>query len=463
MGKQRRPRILRSHRKIIGSLEIVNPHAAGIDAGAEHHVVSVPEDRTTEPVRAFGTFTEDLFALADWLVECGITTVAVEATGVYWIPLLEIFEARGLEVKLVDSKVIGRRNKKTDVLDCQWIRQLHTHGLLDGAFRLAADFLPLRAVVRQRRMLIEASAQHILHMQKALDLMNVKLHLVLSDITGVTGLRIIRAILDGEHDPQQLAALRDPKCSNPQEVIAKALMGNYRDEHLFALKQALDLFEFYQQKIAECDAKLASLLKAFDCKADTSNLPKKVAGKRRKNQPHFDGRTLLFEMAGVDLTTMPGFDASSILTIISETGTDMSPWPSDGHFTAWLALTPRKQVSGNKVLGKKAPRVRPNRAAQAFKLAAQTLERSQTALGAFFRRIKARYGRPVAIKATARKLAVIFYSMLKNKNPYRDLGADYYESRYRQKLTKYLEKQALTLGYALIPVANTTDIPNVVH
>lgn len=449
----KRPRVLRSKRKIIGPLVVVNPDAAGIDAGSEEHWVSVPEDRSDEPVRPFGTFTEDLYLIADWLVACGIKTVAIEATGVYWIPLFEVLEARGLEPKLVDSRSIGRRNKKkTDVVDCQWIRQLHTHGLLDGAFRPNAEILPLRTFMRQRRMLIDYASDHIRHMQKALDLMNLKLHLVISDITGVSGMRIISAILKGVRDPQELAAMREPSCKNSEETIAKALMGNYRDEHLFALRQAVELFEAYQHKLVECDDKIAAALVAFDKKADRSDLPKKSSPKRRKNQPRFDARTLIYEMAGVDLTTIDGLEGSSVLTILSETGTDMSPWPSEGQFSSWLALCPNKWITGGKPLAKKPPVIHPNRAAQAFRLAAQTLERAQCALGAFFRRIQSRHGRESAIKATAHKLATIFYSMLKTRTPYRDPGVAYYEQRYRERLLNSLQRKAATLGFQLTAV-----------
>lgn len=447
----KRPQVLRSKRKIIGPLTVVNPNAAGIDAGSEQHWVSVPEERSNQPVRAFGTFTEDLYALADWLIECGIKTVAVEATGVYWIPLLEVLESRGLETKLIDSRSIGRRNKKTDVLDCQWIRQLHTYGLLEGAFRPRGQMLALRAYMRHRQMLIDYAADHIRHMQKALDLMNLKLHTVISDITGMTGLRIIHAILEGKRDPHELAAMRDPHCKQTEQSIAKALMGNYRDEHLFALRQAVHLFETYQNKLAECDEKIAAELATFEKHGNGVKLARTKPTKRRKNQPRFDGRTLIFEMTGVDLTAIDGLGPSTVLTILSETGTDTSAWPSEGHFASWLALCPNKPISGGRPLPKKLPAVRPNRAAQAFRLAAQTLERTRCALGAFFRRIQSRFGRAAAIKATAHKLAVIFYSMLKNKTEYRPLDANYYEQRYRQRLLNSLEKKAHLLGFTLVP------------
>lgn len=256
----KRPRVLRSQRQIIGQFDVINPRAAGIDAGAEHHYVSVPDDCCTEPVRRFGTLTKDLHALADWLTACGITTVAIEATGVYWIPLYEILEERGLSPRLIDSRSVGRRNKKTDVLDCQWIRQLHTYGLLDAAFRPPAQILVVRTLMRHRKMLIEYAADHIRQMQKALDLMNVKLHLVLSDITGVSGMRIIRSIIDGKRQPAQLAALRDPSCHAKEQEFVDALSGNYRPEYLFTLKQVVALFDAYQNQIAECDRQLETVL-----------------------------------------------------------------------------------------------------------------------------------------------------------------------------------------------------------
>lgn len=447
-----RPRILRSQRKIIGPFEAVNPDAAGIDAGSEQHVVSVREDRTDEPVRTFGTFTTDLNALADWLVECGITTVAIEATGVYWIPLYEILEERGLKPKLVDSRSIGRKTKKTDVLDCQWIRQLHMYGLLDGAFRPPAAMLPLRAYTRQRRMLIEYAADHIRHIQKALDLMNVKLHLVVSDTVGVTGMRIIEAILGGQHSPAKLAVLRDRGCKASEQEFIDALTGNYRPEHLFALEQAVALFKTYQSKIAECDKQIEAHLAKFEKRsASQKQLPVSKQA-RRKNQPHFDARTLLYQMVGIDLTAIDGLSSSSVLTILSETGTDMSPWNSGKNFAAWLALSPNNRITGGKRIRRKGLVIRPNRAAQAFRLAAQTLERAHCAIGAFFRRIRSRHGREVAIKATAHKLATIFYAMLKNRTEYQDQGVEHYELRHREHRLKSLTKQAVALGFTLTPI-----------
>ena len=456
----KRPRVLQSQRKIIGHFEVVNPNAAGIDAGSRGHVVSVPEDRAAESVRTFGTFTKDLHALADWLVACGIETVAVEATGVYWMPLYEILEQRGLKPKLIDSRSIGRKQKKTDVIDCQWIRQLHTYGLLDGAFRPPAEMLALRALMRQRRMLIEHAAQHIQHIQKALDLMNVKLHLVLSDIVGVTGLRIMRAILEGKRSPSELAALRERCCSGTEEMFVDALSGNYRSEHLFALKQAIELFDFHQKLLADCDTQVEAELMVFDKRdVQTADKPAKKRT-RRKNQLHFDAGTLLHQLAGVDLSAIDGLEAATVLTILSETGTDVSAWPSGKQWAAWLTLAPNNRITGGKPIRKKGVVLRPNRAAQAFRLAAQTLERAQCALGAFFRRIRSRHGRQAAIKATAHKLALIFYAMLKHQTEYRDPGVDYYERRYHENLLKSLIQKAATLGFTLTPL---TPAEEVVH
>lgn len=452
---EQRPHVLRGQRKIIGAFEIVNPNAAGIDAGSKQHWVSVPEDRDAEPVRMFGAFTEDLHGLAEWLVQCRITTVAIEATGVYWIPLVEVLESRGIEVNLVDSRSIGRRKKKTDVLDCQWLRQLHTFGLLDAAFRPKPDLLPLRAYQRQRQMLIRYAADHIRHMQKALDLMNLKLHSVIQDITGKTGMQIIGAILEGETDPLALARLRDPKCKNSEQTIAKALCGNYREEHLFELRQAYDLFMVYQQQIAVCDLKTQQVLEDFERKAAPTKVPTTKKGpsrKRRKNQPHFDGRALLHQMVGVDLTAVDGLEVSTALTLVSEVGIDVDKFDSSSRYVSWLRLAPNNRVTGGKRLKTRGPKIHPNRATQAYLMAAQSLARSKNWLGAFFRRIQSRHGFAVAVKATAAKLARIVYAMIRDKAEYNGPDINYYEQRYRSNLVKSLERRAEILGFTLVPI-----------
>jgi transposase len=458
MAKSPGVRVVRGRREITGAIELVHRHAAGIDAGSQEHWVSVPDDRDSQSVRCFGAFTEDLYALADWLSACAITTVAIEATGVYWIPLVEVLEARGFEVRLVDSRSIGRRTKKTDVLDCQWIRQLHSYGLLDGAFRPQAEMQPLRAYMRQRGMLIRYASDHIRHMQKALDLMNLKLHTVVDDITGVTGMRIIRAILNGNRDPQALAAMRDRRCRNSEETIAKALVGNYRDEHLFDLRIACELYETYQAKLASCDEQIRQGLVAFDRAARSGKVPTtptatKLTRRRKKNQPHFDGRELLKEIVGVDLVAVDGFDVSTVLTIVSEVGVDLrSKFPSESQFVSWLTLAANNRITGGKVIRKRGYRPQPNRASQAFRLAAQTLARASNWLGAFFRRIQSRKGWAIAVKATAAKLARIFYTLVTNKREYLPPDINYYEQRYRANLLTALEKKAQSLGFTLSPI-----------
>jgi transposase len=373
---------------------------------------------------------------------------------VYWIPLVEVLESRGIDVNLVDSRSIGRRNKKTDVLDCQWLRQLHTFGLLDAAFRPKADILPLRAYQRQRQMLIRYAADHIRHMQKALDLMNLKLHTVIADITGKTGMQIIGAILAGERDPAKLAELRDPKCKNSEETIAKALFGNYREEHIFELRQAHDLFSFYQRQIAQCDEKTEQALKDFECKAAPGKVPttKATSSKtRRKNQPYFDGHALLHEKVGVDLTAIDGFDVSTALTIVSEGGIDVEKFDTSSDYVSWLRLAPNNRVTGGKRLRQRGPKIHPNRATQAYLLAGQSLARSKNWLGAFFRRIQSRHGFAIAVKATAAKLARIVYAMIKSNTEYHAPDINYYEQRYRSNLVKSLEKRAQTLGFTLVP------------
>jgi transposase len=448
-----KPQILRSQRRIIGDFSVVNTDAAGIDAGSEFHYVSVPEDRDAEPVQRFATFTEDLHRLAQWLRRCGITTVAIEATGVYWMPLYDILEEYGLAPQLVDSRAIGRRNKKTDVLDCQWIRQLHTFGLLDAAFRPQADILKLRVFARHREMLVKYAADHLRHMHKSLEQMNVKLGVVLSDIGGVTGQRIIKAIIGGHTDPASLAELREESCKATPEEFVKALTGTYRPEHIFTLGQAVRLFEEYQEQIRECDLEQEKVLASFQPASVEVPAPAKTTKKkRRKNQPHFDARALLYRITGIDLTAVPGLEANTLLTIVSEVGTNMSLWTSGDAFANWLALPPNNRITGGKPINKKLRPITPNRAAQAFRLAAQTLERTQTALGAFFRRIQSRIGRQGAIRATAHKLAKIVYAMLRDKTEYREAGANYYEQRYQQKVFNSISRKALQLGYQLVAI-----------
>jgi transposase len=439
------------------TLRVTNPDAAGIDVGAEAHWVCVPADREADPVRRFGTCTADLEAIAAWLRSCGVTTVAMESTGVYWIPLYELLEARGFRVLLVDARQVARApgRPKTDEKDCQWIQRLHSYGLLSAAFRPAEQVVVLRAYLRQRDMLVTYAGQHIQHMQKALEQMNVKLTEVVSDITGVTGLAIIRAILHGRRDPEELARLRDPRCKESEATIARALHGHWREEHLFALRQALALYEFYHRQIGDCDAAIEGHLRTFADRSAGQPLPYRPRRRKREaNEPRFDARARLYCACGVDLTAIEGIDETTALVLLSEIGTDMSRWPSLKHFCSWLGLCPQHKISGGKVLSRRVRRG-SSRAKRAFRLAARSLHHSKSALGAFFRRIKARQGTPRAITAAAHKLARFVYSLLQH-------GADYvaeemaaYEAKHRERKLNGVARQARELGFELVPVAAT--------
>jgi transposase len=431
----------------------VNPHAAGLDIGSEEIWACVPEDRDPQPVRVFGTFTPDLYALADWLAACRIETVALESTGVYWIPVYEVLEGRGFQVSLVNARHLKHvPGRKSDLKDCQWLQYLHTCGLLRGSFRPEAELCTLRAYLRQRAMLLEHRAAHIQHMQKALQQMNVQLTQVLSDITGATGLAMLRAIVAGERDPVQLARFRDPRCTRSPAELIKALTGHYQPEHVFALKQALALYEFYTAQLRECDAAIEQQFQAIKPAWEDELPPLDPTDKpdsHSKNAPSYDARSLLYELTGVDLVAIPGLNAGTVQTILAEVGTDMRKWPSVKQFCAWLTLAPYHEISGGKILRRGTRKTR-NRASQAFRLAAQSISRSHSALGAFYRRMRARLGPKAAIVATAHKLARIFYHMLKHRTPYRDLSAEAYEQRAREREIATLRKRAAKLGLSLV-------------
>jgi transposase len=442
--------------KELDALEQINLNAAGVDIGVEEIWVAVPKGRDEESVRMFPTFTADLQRIAGWLEACRIETVAMESTGVYWIPLYEILEAHGFEVNLVNARHVKNVDgRKTDVLDCQWIQQLHTYGLLQPSFRPPDNICAIRSLVRHRDMLIQYRAAHIQHMQKALHLMNIQLTNVLSDITGVTGMKIIRSIVAGERDRELLASYRDRRCAKSKQEIAKSLEGNYKREHLFSLQQAVELYDFYAQQLQNCDEQLEVLYGELEpCAQPGTEPPKPRAAKRRKNQPYFDLAQYLYRMAGVDLTQVDGLDALTVQTILSEIGTDMNPWPTVKQFASWLRLSPNNKVTGGKVKSR-GTQPTQNRASTALRLAAQSLARSDSALGAFYRRIRAKHGAPKAITATAHKLARIVYHMIKRREPYRDLGAHYYQEQQRERNLRYLRHRAANLGMRLEPVAAT--------
>lgn len=433
------------------ALSITHPNAAGIDIGSAAHFVAVPPDRDDEPVREFASFTVDLNAIADWLQACGVDTVAMESTGVYWIPLFELLESRGFTVLLVNARHVKNvSGRKSDVLDCQWLQQLMTYGLLGGAFRPTEQVCVLRALWRQRGTLLRSQAKCVQHMQKALTQMNIQLANVISDVVGQTGQKILRAIVAGERDELVLSAMKNGRIRASAQDIAKSLQGNWRAEHLFALKQALDAFDFVGTQLAECDREIEVQLQSLQVHDGEPGKDKKRGG-RSRNAPKFDLRTQLFKMCGVDLTRIDSIDVTTALAVISETGADMSRFPSDGHFASWMGLCPGTKITGGKVMSGRTKRS-ANRAAQALRLAAASLRTSQSALGAYYRRLCARMDKPKAVTAAAHKLARLIYRMLTKGEEYTDRGQAYYDERYRERVLRQLNRRAQNMGMQLVPV-----------
>ena len=430
--------------------EVAFPNAAGIDVGGSSHFVAVRPDCTAQPVREFAVYTPDLHQLADWLHECGVEVVAMESTGVYWIGLYEVLERRGFKVHLVNTRHVKNvPGRKSDVLDCQWLQQLMSFGLLQGAYRPEDEVCVLRAVMRHRDGLLREQARQIQRMQKALVQMNLQLTEVLADVMGVSGQAIIRAIVDGERDALRLAKLRDHRVRADEATIAKALHGNWREEHLFALEQSLALFDAYQTQLRGCDAKLQSLLGRMNRHSGIpSGTPR--AHSSAKNAPKFDLRGALYSWCGVDLTRIDGLDVTTALKVLAEIGTDLSRFASVKHFCSWMTLCPGTKISGGKRLsGRTTPSI--NRAKLALKMAASNLIRSRSALGAYYRRLCARMDKPRAITATAHKLARLIYLMLTRGQEYVDRGEAYYEERHKQRVLASLRRKAATLGMQLVP------------
>lgn len=442
------------------ALPVVNVNAAGIDIGSRFHVVAMDAANDSQPVRSFGSFTHELRALADWLVSRGITTVAMESTAMYWIPLYEILAQRGLEVVLVNARLSKNvPGRKSDVNDAQWLQRLHSCGLLRGSFHPAEELLSLRSYVRQRESLVVIAAANIQHMQKALDQMNIQLHHVVTDITGVTGMNILNAINLGEHNPIVLAGMRVGTCKSTENEIAAALDGNYRPEHLFALRQCLELYAIYRQKIEDCEDAIAQRLEqlANMCQKVIAELPAPRFKGKQHNAVKFDVRSALHSLTGVDLTQIHGVGPVLALKLVGECGTDMSKWPSAKHFTSWLCLSPGNKVSGGKLLSSQTRRS-SNRAAAMLRLAAVTVGKTDTALGAFYRRLAARVGKSKAITATARKIAVLFYNSLRFGMRYEDPGASYYDEKHRQRVVTNLRRRAESLGFSIMemPIARVS-------
>jgi len=448
MRKDRRKPIVRYYE----GLPQIRANAAGMDIGAEEIWVDVG-NKDVEGVRRFGTFTADLNEMAEWLKQCGIETVAMESTGVYWIAPFQILEAKGIEVFLVNARFVKNvQGRKSDMLDCQWIRLLHSYGLLPKSFRPAAQIAVLRSYLRHRQMLIQYAASHIQHMQKALTQMNVQIHHVISDITGSTGMRIIRAIVEGKRDPKQLAALRDVRTKATEETMARALEGDYRVEHVFALKQSLELFDSYQKQIQVCDEQIGAHMGTLATKADPLELKAaRKEKKKRRNQAAFNIREEAFRISGADLTQIDGISESAALALIAEIGVDMSPWKTEKQFASWLALSPNNKISGGKIL-KRSTRKTANRARDLLRLCAQGLMNSKSALGAYCRRMCGRLGQPKGIVATAHKLALLIYRLMALGRDYVDIGQEAYEKQYKERVLKRLARKAKEFGMQLVPV-----------
>jgi transposase len=432
--------------------EEVFPRAAGIDVGASSHWVAVPAAASQEPVRAFGAMTDDLHALADWLLACGVDTVALESTGVYWIPVYEVLEQRGLTVWLVDARQLKYvPGRKSDVQDCQWLQKLMSLGLLRAAWRPGDAVCVVRAVVRQREVLLKEQASWVQRMQKALVQMNLQLTEVLSDVMGVTGEAILRDIVAGQRDPKVLARHRRAGIKASAAEVARALTGNWREEHLFVLTQALAMYDSVALRIAECDHKLEALLAPLGCHEVTLSGPAKG---RRKNSPGFDARTALARWAGVDLTRINGLGVGVVMTVLSELGPDLHRFASVKHFCSWLTLCPSTKISGGKVLSASTRRS-ANRVRQALKMAAMSLAHSDSALGAFYRRLCARMDKPRANTAVAHKLARMIYFMLTRGEDFIDQGQQRYEEQQHQRSVAALKRRATALGFQITPVQAT--------
>ena len=437
--------------------------AAGIDVGATELYVAVPADRAEQPVRCFQTFTQDLYALAEWLAQCGIKTVAMESTSVYWIPVFQILEARGFEVYLVNARHVKNvPGRKTDVSDCQWLQFLHSVGLLRASFRPDQDICTVRSLLRHRESLVQMAGTHVHHMQKSLDQMNLQLHHVISDITGVTGLAIVDAVLAGQRDPKVLAKLRNHRIKASEETIAKSLVGDYRAEHLFTLGQSLSAYRGYQKFIGECDREIQRNLEELDSKNDVpppdGGPDGESDGKIVEAEPGkmpFELSKELERIIGVDLTAVPGLGPLNIQILLGEIGADLTKFRNAGAFASWLGLCPANDISGGTILRTGTRKVN-SRAAKVLRLAAQTLYRSKTALGDFHRRMRAKIGNPEAVTATAHKLARIIYHLITTGQAYDETVFAQQQARYRKHQEAKLQSRARELGFQLVPLANTT-------
>ena len=454
MNRKQRRETMRKIQSDDLSLEVLHPDAAGIDIGNESHYVAVPPTRDTESVRRFGCTTAELKTMVEWLKQCEIRTVAMQSTGVYWIAVYDILEQAGLEVYLVNARETKNLpGRKSDVQESQWLMKLHTYGLLRNSFRPSQEIRTMRTYWRQRNDLVRAAGRHIQRIQKALTQMNLQLANVLSDLSGVTGQTIIKAILAGERDPHKLAAFRNWRVKATPEQIARSLEGHWQEDLLFVLQQEQDGYEFCQKQMTECDRQLAQYLRQREDRSQGASLPeekrKERLKKKKGNAPQFDLRAELFRMTGADLTQIDGIDVMTATTILSEVGWDMSKWQTEHHFVSWLRLCPDNKVSGDKIIGKgRLPT--NNRITNALKMAASSLRTSNTYLGAQFRRLRTKLGAPIAIKAMAAKLARLIYRMLRYGMKYVDQGAEFYEVQHRKLQIKHLKSKAAKLGFQIV-------------
>ena len=440
------------------SLEKLNYKAVGIDVGANSIFVCAGLVDGTQMIREFSTFTDDLNAMAEWLKILGCDGIAMESTGVFWIPVYDILSAAGFNVSLVDARVLNAvpgRNK-TDVTDCQWIQQLHAYGLLKGAFRPDDQSVTFRGYVRQQARLTEAASTQTQLMHKALTQMNIQLRQVLRNITGLTGLQIIRAIVKGERDAHMLAQYRDPRCKHKQEDIVNALTANYRDELIFSLKQALEGYDFFQQQIAHCETKITPFLATWKTKKNDTKVQENTDENvfeetidPKINSPQTV--TNLQKIFGVNLTNIPGIGINSAVRLLAEIGNNISNFPTVKHFTAWIGVCPNNKISGSKILSSKT-KPTANRVAQILRMAVNTLFRSKTALGEFLRRMKVRIGAPAAITATAHKLAKIIFKMLTEKKEFKEAGENAYQRRYEERMLINIKRKAAAMGYDIVKV-----------
>ena len=440
----------RKHRKLDRSLPVMRPNAGGIDLGAREIFVTVPADRDAESVRSFPTFTEDLHVLADWLKQCCVDTVAMESTGVYWIPLFQILEARGIEVHLVNAQHVHHvPGRKSDVLDCQWLQYLHSVGLLKASFRPEHAVCEIRSLMRHRENLVQMACVHVQHMHKSLDQMNLQIHHVISDITGLTGLAIIDAIVAGKTNPKELAKLRDHRIKASIETVTKSLVGDYRREHIFTLKQSLTAYRYYQQLIADCDQEVQQRVRAFDTKDDGPTAAADSSTTTASSASSFDLHSHLERIFGVDLTLIPGFQCLRIQTIFSELGADLSKFPTADSFSSWLNLCPKDGTSAGRLI--RGPKVKTkNRVANVFRMAAQTLHNNKSYLGDYYRSQRARYGPLKAIKNAAHKLARIFFHLVTTRQPYDETVFAKLEARNQKRRLHNLQTRARQMGYILV-------------